>query len=185
HARDVLRFRMELPDDVHAAGDALDMAVADRGLVRVAAHLGDPPRRITERAAEVPPCGHLDDAVGESTFFPEVDVAVVRQDLGPALDVGGDEEAEASRRAHEALVDGDHGASDRWEPSRKDSAMAGESKRCGGSRAPVAAISAAAAAGARARRRIAASASAGRRVTWSIRCWSARASRSVRRRRMA
>src|SRR5690606_41888792 len=117
---------------------------------------GDPPRRITRRAAEVPPRGHLDDAVGESAFFPEVDVAVVRQDLGPALDVGGDAEAEAGRRAHEALVDGDHGASDRWEPSRKDSATSAESQRRGGSRAPVAAVSAAAAARARVSRPFAA-----------------------------
>src|SRR5690606_38377326 len=85
HARDGVRLRVELPDDVHAAGDALDVAVADRGLVRGAAHVGDPPGRVAAWACAVPPRGHLDDAVGESSFFPEVDVAVVRQDLGPAL----------------------------------------------------------------------------------------------------
>src|SRR5690606_14562477 len=183
-ARGVLRFRVELPDHVHAAGDTFDVAVADGGLVRVPAHLGGPPRRVTEPATEGPPGGHLDDALGESPLFAEADVAVVRQDLGPALDVGGDAEAEVGRRAHEALVDGDHGASGRRrEPNTKDSATAGESKRRGGSRSPVAAISAAAAAGARASRRTAASASRGRRTTWSMRCWSRRASRSARRRR--
>src|SRR5687767_6882657 len=159
---------VELPFDVHAACDAAHVAIINRGLVRRRAHVGFPPRGITNAGRKVPPRGHLDEAVPKGILAMKSDPTIVRQNGRPLLDVGGNVEADCGGRAHDALVDGLQERLPAVNAIRKLNSTAGEIKLRGGARSPVTAISRSAVRGASRSAAMLRRASAGRPQTSSM-----------------
>src|SRR5512146_2152387 len=158
----------ELPLHIHSPGDAVDVAVVHRGLIGLRSHIGDPPRGPAgERRSELAPGSHFDASVAESVAVEEADLPVMRKDLGPALDVGGDVEAQPGWCAHRALVHGSHLAPSPAGGATKLSKSPGWSKVRAGARSPVTAMRASATRGARLSRSMASSARCGLDTTAS------------------
>src|SRR5438132_7554452 len=101
--------RGQPPHDVHAARDTPEVIVTDLARRPIDGHARDPPRRVADRT-EGAPRGHLDDAAARLALE-KADPAVVRQQGGPALDVGGDLKDSLKGSADGNSVDGAHAVS--------------------------------------------------------------------------
>src|SRR2546422_3278422 len=111
HEHVALGRRRQMPQYGHAARDTPHVAVADLPRRRIDHHLGDPPRRIAQRA-ERAPRRHFDQTAPPSRPpLVEPHPAIIRHDLGPALDVRGRLEHPLDRRVNGDAVSGAHAAS--------------------------------------------------------------------------
>src|SRR5438876_1817433 len=100
------------PDNVHALRDTPHVPVADFPGWPVHGHLRHPPHGITERA-ERPPRRHFHGATAR-VAVQKPDPPIVRQDLGPTLDIRRNLKHPIHGCADPNLVDGAHHVTARW-----------------------------------------------------------------------
>jgi hypothetical protein len=105
-------YLFERPLDVHAGGDAADVAKAHRGARIVYRHLRQPPGGPADDTKRAP-CRHLDDAAAIRGAIAKANPPIVGQMRGPVLDIANERENRAHRSAYDALVERFHRSSAR------------------------------------------------------------------------
>src|SRR5437773_3176147 len=98
----------EAPHDIHSSRHTPHVTIPDFARQRVDRHLRHPPGGIADRA-ERAPSGHLDGAAAVAAVQ-KPDPAVMRQDMGPTLDLTRELKDASDRRTDQDLVDGAHGS---------------------------------------------------------------------------
>src|SRR5687768_11262931 len=84
------RMRIQLPLHIHATRHTGNVFVIHGRLIGGGAHLRNPPSWVFDATGKTPPRSHLDGPGAELLLVTKAHPAVMRQDLRPAFDIGGD-----------------------------------------------------------------------------------------------